>query len=58
MDARGFWQLVASARGQVIDPMQDEAVAAQATTLLAALPRQEIVDSQYVPSGWRRFVSP
>jgi hypothetical protein len=51
MDVRAFWQLVASARSQVPDPADDEAVVARTTTLLATLPRQEIVDAQRTLSG-------
>ena len=51
MDTRAFWQLLASARSQVPDPADDEAVVARTTTLLATLPPQEIIDAQRTLSG-------
>lgn len=51
MDTDGFWQLVVYDRGHVPDPVDDGAIAARATALLAGLPRQEIVDAQRVLSA-------
>ena len=51
MDTRRFWQLIEDARGQVADPADDEVFAAQAATMLADLPREEIVAAQRVLSG-------
>jgi Protein of unknown function (DUF4240) len=51
MNTQRFWQLIEGARAQVSDPTDDEVVAAEAATLLAALPREEIVAAQRVLLG-------
>jgi hypothetical protein len=51
MDIERFWKLIEDARALVADPAHSEAVAAQAATLLAAFPREEIVAAQRVLSG-------
>jgi Protein of unknown function (DUF4240) len=51
MDTQHFWALIEYARAQVADLADGDAVAAQATTLLAALPREEIVAAEGVLSG-------
>ncbi|MEV4611414.1 DUF4240 domain-containing protein [Kitasatospora sp. NPDC049258] len=48
MDRDEFWQLIEQARGSVSDHDDGEAVAARATALLAARPREEIVAAQQV----------
>ncbi|MFD9734866.1 DUF4240 domain-containing protein [Umezawaea sp. NPDC059074] len=48
MDTERFWTLIADARTGVPDPTDVEAVADQASTLLAALPAAEIVAAQQV----------
>jgi Protein of unknown function (DUF4240) len=46
VDTQRFWNLIEDARTQVADPADSEAVAAQAATLLAAFPREQIVAAQ------------
>ncbi|MEU9127980.1 DUF4240 domain-containing protein [Kitasatospora sp. NPDC048540] len=48
MDKAEFWQLIAVARGGVLDPSDGEAVAERAAGLLAARPRAEILAAQQV----------
>ncbi|MEU0885330.1 DUF4240 domain-containing protein [Lentzea sp. NPDC005914] len=48
MDSNTFWTLIADARASVTDPSDSEAVAAAASTLLAARPPAEIVAAQQV----------
>jgi hypothetical protein len=48
VDADTFWKLIADARASVADPSDSEAVAAAATSLLAARPPAEIVAAQQV----------
>ncbi|MDT7787524.1 MAG: hypothetical protein QOF58_5943 [Pseudonocardiales bacterium] len=48
VDPNTFWTLIADARAQVTDPSDSEAVAAAASTLLAARPPAEIVAAQQV----------
>ncbi|MFD4672716.1 DUF4240 domain-containing protein [Lentzea sp. NPDC058450] len=48
MNETALWSLIAQARSTVPDPSDSEAVAAEATTLLAARPPSEIVAAQQV----------
>ncbi|WP_089956215.1 DUF4240 domain-containing protein [Lentzea xinjiangensis] len=48
MDSKTFWKLIADARASVDDPSDGDAVAAAATSLLAAMPPAEIVAAQQV----------
>ncbi|WP_086823720.1 DUF4240 domain-containing protein [Allokutzneria sp. NRRL B-24872] len=48
MDVHQFWQLIDDVREQVGDPADADAVAAGASTLIATLPRGEIVAAQQV----------
>jgi hypothetical protein len=57
MDTQRFWKLIEDARAQVADPADGEAVAAQAVTLLAAIPREEIVAAKRVLSGAESFAA-
>ncbi len=46
MNKQQFWELIAAARDQVIDPHERETVAHEATLLLAARPAEGIVAAQ------------
>lgn len=46
MNKQQFWQLVAAARNQALDPNESETVAREATALLATRPAEEIVAAQ------------
>ncbi|WP_328351679.1 DUF4240 domain-containing protein [Streptomyces sp. NBC_00445] len=46
MNKQQFWELIAAARDQVINPHESESVAREATSLLAARPAEEIVAAQ------------
>lgn len=48
MDIDTFWALIAAARARVTDPADAEAVATEASALLAARPPDEIVAAQQV----------
>ncbi|MFD5771945.1 DUF4240 domain-containing protein [Streptomyces fungicidicus] len=48
MDKEQFWELIAAARDQTIAPHESEAVAREATSLLAARPVEEIVAAEQV----------
>ncbi|MFH8391757.1 DUF4240 domain-containing protein [Streptomyces sp. NPDC018036] len=48
MDEQQFWELIAAARSQVIDPVESGTVALKATSLPAARPVVEIVAAQQV----------
>ncbi|MFE3072963.1 DUF4240 domain-containing protein [Streptomyces sp. NPDC059247] len=48
MDKEQFWELVEAARGRVADPHDSEAVAREATSLLADRPGEEIVGAEQV----------
>ncbi|MFF4661326.1 DUF4240 domain-containing protein [Streptomyces sp. NPDC001381] len=48
MNKQQFWQLIAAARDQALDPDESEAVAREATSLLASRPAEEIVAAQQV----------
>src|SRR5215469_4606306 len=51
MDIQQFWRLIDTARGQVADAADTEAVAARVVVLLSALRPEEIVTVQRVLSG-------
>jgi uncharacterized protein DUF4240 len=51
MDIQQFWSLIDTARGQLADSADAEAVAARATMLLSALPPEEIITAQRVLTG-------
>ncbi|MEU4085376.1 DUF4240 domain-containing protein [Streptomyces aureus] len=46
MNKQQFWQLIEAARNQAINPDDSEAVAREATSLLASRPAEEIVAAQ------------
>jgi hypothetical protein len=48
VDTQRFWKMIEAARDQVSDPADGQAVAGQASALLAARPREEIVTVQQV----------
>ncbi|MEW1698931.1 DUF4240 domain-containing protein [Streptomyces sp. NPDC093249] len=48
MDEQKFWELIEVARGRVADPYDSEAVAREATSLLADRPVEEIVAAERV----------
>ncbi|MFD4973003.1 DUF4240 domain-containing protein [Streptomyces sp. NPDC058424] len=48
MNKQQFWELIAAARDQVIAPHESEAVAREATSLLADMPVEEIVAAEQV----------
>jgi hypothetical protein len=48
MNRQQFWELIAAARSQALSPDDGEAVAREATALLAARPAAEIVAAQQV----------
>ncbi|MFF1299393.1 MULTISPECIES: DUF4240 domain-containing protein [unclassified Streptomyces] len=48
MNKQHFWQLIAAARSQALDPHACEMVAREATSLLASHPPREIVAAQQV----------
>ncbi|MCX5265899.1 DUF4240 domain-containing protein [Streptomyces sp. NBC_00199] len=48
MNKQQFWQLIAAARNQALDPDESETVAREATSLLAVRPAEEIVAAQQV----------
>ncbi|MGW1065682.1 DUF4240 domain-containing protein [Streptomyces aureus] len=48
MNKQQFWQLIEAARNQVLDPDDSEAVAREATSLLASRPVEEIIAAQQV----------
>ncbi|MEU6090574.1 DUF4240 domain-containing protein [Streptomyces sp. NPDC047085] len=48
MNKQQFWELIAAAREQVIDPQESEAVAREATSLLSSRPVEEIVAAEQV----------
>lgn len=48
MDKEQFWEIIAAARDRAITPHESEAVAREATSLLAARPVEEIVAAEQV----------
>ncbi|MET9411596.1 DUF4240 domain-containing protein [Streptomyces sp. NPDC002935] len=48
MDKERFWELIAAARDRAITPQESEAIAREATSLLAARPVEEIVAAEQV----------
>ncbi|MFI7297454.1 DUF4240 domain-containing protein [Streptomyces sp. NPDC050121] len=48
MNKQRFWELIAAARDHVIAPYESEAVAREATSLLADRPVEEIVAAEQV----------
>ncbi|MBO1420041.1 DUF4240 domain-containing protein [Streptomyces sp. FH025] len=48
MDAQGFWKLIEDARRRVPDPVDGDAVTAEAATLLSVQPCGEIIAADHV----------